>query len=92
MPEKNYLENVLHADEAADLESKINGVFISGVTNGTINTEDGFAHTLGRIPRGYIIITQDKAASIYAGGTTNTNALIYLQAEVVSVAFKAYII
>lgn len=92
MTEKNYLQNVLHADEAADLESKINGVFISGVTNATPNTEDGFAHTLGRVPRGFIVITKDKAGDMYAGSTANTNALIYLKNAVASVAFSAYII
>lgn len=90
--EKNYLQNVLHADEVTNLESKINGVFISGTTNGSVDTEDGFAHTLGRIPRGFIVITKDKAGDMYAGSTANTNALIYLKNAVASVTFSAYVI
>lgn len=90
--EKHYKQNVMHIDEATTLLAKINGVFISGTTNATPDTESSFAHTLGRVPRGFIVITKDKAGDMYAGSTANTSSLIYLRNAVASVAFTAYVI
>ena len=68
----------------------LKGNFISGVQNGTGNTESAFAHGLGKIPRGYIIIDKDRAGDIYTSKAAS-DTYIYLKCTVVSVVFKAYV-
>lgn len=91
MATRGISRNVLHIDEATGILSKLDGEFVSGTTHGTPDTETSHAHTLGRVPRGLIIIGQDKAASIYNGSTANTSSLIYVRSDIATVAFKAYV-
>lgn len=73
----------------------IDGVFLTIVTNGTANTESTFTHTLGSVPVGYIIIGQDKAASLYqlaTTGTSWTSTTISLKCSVVSVTFNLFLL
>jgi hypothetical protein len=51
-------------------------------------TEFSVAHTLGKIPVGFIVHGQDKAGSLYDGGTTNTATLLYLKSDGSEVTFK----
>lgn len=93
MSNQEQLHNTARVEEFQRLFAGVRGVeIISGTTNGTANTEDAFAHTGGRIPRGFIVITQDKAGSVYAGTTANTTSAIYLKGSVVSIAFKAILV
>jgi hypothetical protein len=64
---------------------------VSGTTDAAAGTEKAFAHNLGRIPWGYIIVSRDKGAVIYNGVTAFTSTNIYLRASDVSVTFKAII-
>jgi len=50
--------------------------------SGNINTEFIVAHTLKRIPSGYIVVKINKAAVVYESGTAWTNTNIYLKASV----------
>lgn len=50
----------------------ISGQFLQITTNATPDTENTFAHTIGAIPVGYIVLWQSKAGSIYQGPTTGT--------------------
>jgi hypothetical protein len=63
------------------------------VSHGTPDTEKVLAHTLGKVPAGYIVYRQDKAGSLYTstGGTTWTTTAIYLKCTVATVAFKLII-
>jgi len=54
-------------------------VFIDYTSNGVVNTEDTVAHTLGKIPTGFITARIDKAGIVYDGGTTWTKTNIYLK-------------
>lgn len=83
--------NVFMADEATELIQNLSGQFISGTSHETADTEKAFAHTLGRVPRGYIIVSKDKASAFYDGATANTADTIYLRCDTASVAFSAYI-
>ncbi len=60
----------------------------SSATPDDSNTVD---HTLGKIPVGYIVYSQDKAGSLYLGGTAWTTTNIYLKCNVASVAYKIII-
>lgn len=88
---QNSQKNILHSEEAADLAAKLGGEFITGTTNATPNTEDAFTHTLGRVPKGFMVVGKDKAGDIYDGGTANTTTVLNLKCAVASVAFKIYV-
>ena len=48
------------------------GQWLNITTNAVANTEDTFSHSCGVTPIGYIIVSQDKAGSLYQGPTTGT--------------------
>jgi len=60
-------------------------------TNAVANTEDAVAHTLGRVPSGFIVVNRDKAGVLYDSGTAWTATNIYLKCSVASTAVKIYI-
>lgn len=73
----------------------ISGQWLTIVTNGTGNTESTFTHSIGSIPIGYIVIWQDKSASIYQGPTTGTvwtSTTISLKASVATVTAKLFLL
>lgn len=59
-------------------------------SNATPNTEETVTHGLSRVPTGYIVVSQDKAASLYKGQAW-TNEIIYLKSSVASTAWKILI-
>jgi hypothetical protein len=73
----------------------ISGQFQTYVSNATPNTEDTLAHTIGSIPLGYIVLSQDKAGSVYqqaSTGTAWTKSAIYLKCSVASVTFSLFLV
>ena len=86
---------VFSTANAEALLQKIDGVFVSGTTDGTVNTETVHAHELGRIPRGFVIISQDKAGSIYNSNNAHDADEIKIKAGAdagaVTIAFVAYV-
>ncbi len=64
---------------------------ITLTSNGTPNTEDTVVHDLGRVPRGFLVIKQDKAASVYDSGTAWTQSRMYVKTSVASVATTFWI-
>lgn len=67
------------------------GAIITGTTHASAGTEAAFAHGLARVPRGYIVYSRDKAASIYDGTTANTSTYLYLKSSANSTTFTAYV-
>lgn len=63
-------------------------VLITITTSATPDAENTVAHTLGKVPTGYIVYSQDKAASLYLGTTAWTSSNVYLKSNVASVTFK----
>ena len=84
-------ENTMMSNETTALLAKLDGEFISGVTSATPNTETAFAHTLGREPKGFLIVDIDKAGIVYKGASGADENEIYLAGSVASIAFKAYV-
>ena len=75
----------LNIDGAAANGTKcynFDAAWVSYVSNATPNTEDTVAHNLGRIPLGRIVMTADKAGSVFDGATTFTSTNIFLQSDV----------
>lgn len=64
---------------------------ITFTSNATPDTEDTVAHTLKRIPEGFIVINKDKAADVYDSGTPWTEDEIYLKTDVASAALTIYV-
>jgi hypothetical protein len=73
----------------------IQGKFLTIVTNGVANTESTFTHNMGSIPVGYLIIGQDKAASLYQlnnTGTAWTTSTFSLKCSVATVTFNLFLL
>lgn len=60
---------------------------IDYVTNGVANTQDTVAHTLKRVPLGYLVADVDKAGVIYKSGAFTTTNLL-LKCNVATVTAK----
>lgn len=76
----------------ANNSENIDGEFILYTSNGVADTEDTIAHTLGSVPIGYLIMKQDKAGSVYEGGTAWTSTNLYLKQTGTSVATTLFLL
>jgi hypothetical protein len=61
-------------------------VTLSVADSGNADTEFTVAHTLKRVPVGYIVIKINKAAAVYDSGTAWTATDIYLKANAANCA------
>lgn len=62
------------------------------ITTAGADTEVVVAHTLKRIPQGYIVLSVDKAGVIYTSGTAWTASNIYIKCNVATVSAKLLIL
>ncbi len=65
-------------------------VFVDVFSSGA-DVEFPIEHGLGVIPLGYLVIGQDKAASIYKSTTAWNEAYIYLKSSVNAVALRVLV-
>jgi hypothetical protein len=66
---------------------------IKSVTDtGNADTEFAVAHTLKRVPTGFILINSDKACAVYDSGTSWTTTNIYLKCDAANAAIKLIIL
>lgn len=63
-------------------------VFVQFTSSATPDAENTVAHTLGKVPTGFIVYSLDKAGVVYRSGTAFTATNIYLKVNVASVAVK----
>lgn len=71
-----------------------NAQLVSYTSHATPDTESSAAHTLGRVPSGYLVLYRSKAGVLYQGpstGTAWTATAIYLKCNVASTAFSLLI-
>lgn len=61
---------------------------VSVTSHATPGTEFSVAHTLGKVPLGYIVAGQDGAGSVYDGATPNTSSTLYLKSDVGGKTFR----
>lgn len=78
-------------DGGISFTDNVDCVLVTATTHATPGTEFSTAHTLGKVPTGYIVYGQNAAGSVYDGTTTNTGALLYLKSDVSSKTFKLII-
>jgi hypothetical protein len=64
---------------------------VSFTSDAVANAENTVAHTLGKVPTGYIVVSINKAAIVYNGGTAWTTALIYLKVNVATTVVRIII-
>ena len=70
----------------------ISGEFITYTSNGSADTEDTVAHTIGSIPQGFIVVNIDKAGIVYDSGTAWTSTNLYLKCNTTSATVKLWVI
>ena len=83
------LANILNA--GLKFADNFNAQIKTFTTNAAANTEDAVAHTLKRVPTGFIIINRDKAGIVYDSGTSWTATNIYLKCSAAATAVKIMI-
>lgn len=69
----------------------IDGNWVSTVTPVAPNTDFTLTHNLGRIPVGFLLMSSDRAVSIYNGTVPWTVTTITLKASVASAAVSLFI-
>jgi len=76
----------------SDAGQNINGWNASGVTPATPATQFPVNHNLGRIPKGFLILSTDQPAHIYKASTPWTKTQIYLASDTASVNYQIFIL
>jgi hypothetical protein len=79
--------NVSFGQGDLDTGRNIDVATVDGFSPTPANTAFSETHTLGRVPRGFIVIRQTLAASFYDGGLPWTSTSISLKCSVASVTF-----
>ena len=79
-------------DRGISLDDNIDAAAVSFTSNGSADTEDAIAHTLGKVPAHFIVSSLDKGAVVYRSGTAFTKTTIYLKTTVASVAVKVILL
>lgn len=78
------LNNGLRLDENFD------GVFVTYTSNGVADTEDTVAHTLGKVPVGFIVTDIDKGGVVYRSSAL-TSANLLLKCSAVSATVTIFV-
>jgi len=58
------------------------------LTSAVANEQETIEHGLERTPQGYIVISQDKAGSLYKGTSAWTSAYLYVNSSTASTNYK----
>lgn len=61
---------------------------VTFTSSATPDTENTVAHTLGKVPVGFLVYSLDKAGVVYNGTTAFTKTNIYLKVNVATVVVK----
>jgi hypothetical protein len=80
------LESILN--RGITFSDNVDCKLVSFTSSGTPDAENTVAHGIGKVPTGYIVYSQDKAASLYKGSTAWTATNIYLKCNVATVIVK----
>lgn len=75
-------------DKGISLTDNVDAAVVSFTSNGTADTEDTVAHTLGKVPAHFVVTSLDKGAVVYASGTAFTATNIYLKTDTISTVVK----
>lgn len=76
-------------DHGISFTDNMDAVDLIFTSSATPNIEEAFTHTLGKVPTGVIVYSQDKAGSVYNGTTAFSKTTVYLKCSVASMTIKA---
>lgn len=71
-----------------------NAAIVTFTSGAVADAEETVAHSLGRVPIGFLVLHREKAAILYQGpstGTAWTATAIYVKSNVASTAYKILI-
>ena len=104
-PDKTNKFEVTLVDVLIRYTSKVGDAFAKGirasdnwdaqvisVTLAAANVEQAVAHTLKRVPTGYIVVSINKVAVVYDGTTAWTTTNIYIRSNTAATAVKVILI
>lgn len=76
-------------DRGISWADNMDAVDVTFTSSATPDVENTVAHTLGKVPTGVIVYSQDKAGSVYNGTTAFSKTNVYLKCNVASMTVKA---
>lgn len=79
-------------DSSNEVGKNIDGWDATGTTPGVADTEFSISHGLGRIPKGFIVLSVNAGVVIYKSTTAWTSKVIYLKCSGPSVAYTLFIV
>lgn len=80
-------ERVLSDEQSAKMVGINNGRYFNVVTS-TADTDVLVVHKLGRVPKGYLVVSQDKAGVVYTGTVPATVDNLTIKCNVATVTLK----
>ncbi len=80
----NFRRGSLSLGTGSGVAGNLNARFLSVTTNAAADTESAFAHGLGRVPVGYIVVRNGNGGVVYGGVTAWTAENIYLRCTTAS--------
>lgn len=94
--EQEMLHYTLKLDEVVNgglkFSDNINCEVKTVADTGAANTEFTVAHTLKVVPSGFLLVNSDKAAKVYASGTSWTTTNVYLKADAANCEIKVILL
>lgn len=75
-------------DGGISIDDNVDARRVSVVSHGTPGTEFNVAHTLGKIPLGYIVTGQDGPGTLYDGATATDKVTLYLKSDAATTTFR----
>src|SRR3989337_89823 len=69
----------------------VDGVWVSYTSNATPDTQDSVAHTLKRTPKGFLVMSINKAGTVYKSAAFDATNL-YLKCNVASTAVVLFVV
>ncbi len=88
---QEILERVSLGSTAGVKAGNFDGQWIQFTSSGTPDAENTVAHSLNRIPTGYIVGQRNKGAVLYNGSSTWTSSNIYLKCNVATTVFRIFV-
>ncbi len=76
------------AKSGTNYAGNIDAEYLAFTTPATPDTEFAISHHLKRVPEGYDVVRQNKAAALYDGTSAWTDTAVYLRCSVASTTFK----
>lgn len=77
-------------DRGIDFADNVDCRIVSYTSNAVANTQDTLAHTLGKVPTGFIVVDIDKAGIVYRSATADSTNL-YLKCSATSASITVLV-